>query len=273
MRRPVRPCAFLPAAIVATFASCPLARADDAVERAPIPEPIFGETVTDIDGIEKGELEVSGDAGELGSRRGGAMLRLASIEAEWLATERLGLRLEPSLVGSRGPGLAPRTDPGLGAAVSWKLVHDLADDFYLQAEAGGDWTQRADLYASPHEPGEPFVVGLHAAYRRGLWTLRGGAGAGAGAASPHVPLRGTLALLVSLDRSSSTGFVGLEAVADGSWVTPVFVAPNVVADLSPIGLPARLGLALPWSPGAGATQPSLGVYLRLIVEPLRDLQR
>ena len=29
-------------------------------------------------------------------------------------------------------------------------------------------------------------------------------------------------------------------------------------------------MGLPWSPGAD-TQPSLAIYLRLIVEPLRDL--
>ncbi len=241
--------------------------------RSPIPEPIFGETATDIDGIEKGELEVSGDAGELRSRRAGALLQLASIEAEWLATERLGLRLEPSLVGSQGPGFDSRTDLGVGTTVSWKLLRDSSDDFYLQAEAGAEWPPRADRYPSPDQPGLPFAFDLRAAFRRGLWTLRGSAGVGVGASGPHAPLRGSLAVLVSLDRSSRTGFFGLEALADGTWITPVLAAPNVVADLAPLGLPVRLGVALPWSPGAGDTQPWVGVYLRLIVEPLRDVRQ
>jgi hypothetical protein len=62
----------------------------------------------------------------------------------------------------------------------------------------------------------------------------------------------------------------VEGIVDGSWSSPFFVAPDLVADLAPIGLPARLGLAIPWAPGAGSSQPSLGVYLRLIVEPRRD---
>jgi hypothetical protein len=245
------------------------ARADPA--RLPVPEPIFGESVTDIDGLERGELEVSSDAGELRARRGGAALQLAGVEAEWLATRRLGLRVEPSLVrADDGPG-ASHTDAGVGTSLAWKLVHDPVDDFYMQLEASAEWPRRAEGYSPPDEAGLPFALDLRGAWRSGPWTIRGALGGAAGGPSPHVPLRGSLALLRGFDRSARAGFFGIEALADGTWISPVFVAPDVVADLAPLGLPARVGLALPWSPSAGDTQPSFGVYLRLIVEPLRDM--
>ncbi len=239
--------------------------------RSPIPEPIFSETVTDIDGIESGELEVSADAGELRSRHGGGILQVAGLEAEWLALSHLGLRLEPSIVHSGGAGLASSTDAGIGTTAAWKLVRDYEDDFYLQLEAGAEWPVRSEPFSPPDQPGLPLAVDARAAFRSGLLTLRGSIGAGAGGASPHVPLRASVAVLASFDPSSETGFFGIEALADGTWRTPVFAAPDVVADLTLLGLPARLGVALPWSPGADGVQPSLGVYVRLMVEPLREL--
>ena len=248
------------------------ARAGDDTPRSPIPEPIFSETVTDIDGTENGELELSADGGGVRSRQGGGQLQLAGIEAEWLATSHLGLRLEPGIVRTAGPGTAPRTDVGVGTTASWKLVTDLPNDFYLQAEVGADWPPGSDRSPSPDQPGLPFAFDMRAAFRRGLWTFRGSLGTGVGGSSAYAPVRASLAVLVSFERSSRTGYFGLETLADGTWLSPVFAAPNLVADLSPLGLPVRFGVAVPWSPGAGATQPSLGIYFRLIVEPLRDLR-
>ncbi len=236
-----------------------------------MPEPIFSETATDIDGIEAGELELSADSSELRSRRGGAQLLLAGVEAEWLATSHLGLRVEPEIARTAAPGGDRHDDLGVGTTVSWKLIRDLVDDFYMQAEAGAELPPRQELYPSPDQAGLPFAIDMRAGFRRGLWTLRGSVGAGAGAPTAHLPLRGSLALLASLDGGSRSGFFGVEATADGAWPSPFFVAPNFVADLAGLGVPARLGVALPWSPGASDTQPSLGIYLRLIVEPLRDL--
>lgn len=261
----------VPLVVVALGAFAGRAAAADEARRAPIPEPIFGESVTDIDGFEVGEIEVDADAAELRSRRGGGQLQLASVEAEWLVLRRLGLRVEPTLVHAAGAGADPRTEASVGTTVAWKLVQDVARDLYVQAELGADWPPRGDALPSPDESGLPFVLDVRAAWRRDLWTLRGSLGAAAGGTSPHAPVRGSLALLMSLDRTSRTGFFGVEAVADGTWIAPVYAAPNVVADLSPLGLPVRLGLALPWAPGAGDTRPSIGVLLRLIVEPLRDL--
>jgi hypothetical protein len=248
-----------------------VARAQTA--RAPIPEPIFSETVTDIDGTEMGELEISADVGAIRALHGGGQIQVAGIEAEWLATHNLGLRVEPSIAWRRFSGDGSSTEGGVGTTASWKVVRDLRDDFYLQGEVSAEWPPRAEPLTLPDQPGLPFGVDVRAAFRRDVWTLRGSLGAGFGGSSPHVPLRGSVALLVGLEPSASTGFIGIEALADGTWVSPFFVAPDFVADLSTLGLPVRLGVALPLSPGASSTEPSYGVYLRLLVEPLRDLEK
>jgi hypothetical protein len=100
--------------------------------------------------------------------------------------------------------------------------------------------------------------------------MRGSVGAGAGGRSPHLPLSASLALLMQFGHSTSAGFLGLEALSDGTWPSPLAIAPDLVADLAPLGLPVRLGVALPWSRAASDTQPSFGIYLRVMVEPGRD---
>jgi hypothetical protein len=205
------------------------------------------------------------------ARRGGGAVTLAGVEGEWLATNRLGLRIEPSLVSIRRSSLDSHTDLSVGTTAAWKLVRDFAHDFYMQAEAGAEWPPNKEDYPPPDQPGLPFALDVRAAWRQGVWTMRGSLGTGLGAASPHVPLRASLAFLIGFDGSDRAGFFGIEALTDGTWTSPVFVAPNVVADLAPVGLPMRIGIALPWSPSANDSQPSLGVYLRLMVEPFREL--
>jgi hypothetical protein len=237
-----------------------------------MPEPIFSETVTDIDATEAGELELSADSSELRSRRAGSQLFLAGVEAEWLATSHLGLRAEPEFARTAGPDFDSHTDFGVGTTLSWKLVTDVVHDFFMQAEAGAELPPRSERYPSPDQAGLPYTLDLKAGLRRGTWTLRGSVGAGAGSPSPHVPLNASLALLMEFDHSASACFVGIEALADGTWPSPLSVAPDIMADLAAIGLPVRLGVALPWSPGASDTQPSFGIYVRLMVEPRRDIQ-
>jgi hypothetical protein len=235
-----------------------------------MPEPILTESVTDIDGQQAGEVELSAAGGSLRSRTGGGLLSSMTLEAEWLVTSRLGLRLEPGVVHTKSAA-GPRDDWDVGGTASWKLVRDVADDFYVQGEATAETAEQRDSFISPEKSALPFLFDLLAGWRTGAWTLRANAGAAAGGDSPHAPLRAGLALLRALDRGGRSGFFGVEAIADGTWSSPFFVAPDLVADLASIGVPARLGVALPWAPGAASTQPSLGVYLRLIVEPRRDL--
>ncbi len=238
-----------------------------------MPEPIFSESVTDIDATEAGELELSADSSELRSRRAGSQLFLAGVEAEWAATSHLGLRAEPEIARTEGPDFGSHRDFGVGTTVSWKLVTDVVHDFYMQAEAGAELPPRSERYPSPDQAGLPYTLDLRAGLRRGIWTLRGSVGAGAGGPSPHLPLSASIALLMQFDHSTSAGFVGIEALADGTWPSPLSIAPDLMADLAPIGLPVRFGVALPWSPAASDTQPSFGIYLRVMVEPGRDLAR
>ncbi len=255
-------------ALVAVLSRALPAAGQDAPRR-PMPEPILSESVTDIDGLQAGEVEISGAGGSLRSRTGGAVLAPGTLEVEWLATSRLGLRVEPGVVHTEDT-TGPRDDWGVGATVSWKLVRDVADDFYVQGEIGAETAEQRASFATPETSALPFAFDALAGWRTDGWTLRATAGAAAGGTSPYAPLRASLALLRAFDRRRSAGFFGLEGIVDGTWTSPFFVAPDLVADLAPVGAPARLGLAIPWAPGAGGLQPSLGVYLRLIVEPRRD---
>jgi hypothetical protein len=93
-----------------------------------MPEPLIGESVTDIDSLDAGELEL--DLTETTLRRtpsetGGMM---TSLETEWRATKNLGLSAE----------LATSSDETVefSGTASWSLVHDLQRGFHLQAEIG-----------------------------------------------------------------------------------------------------------------------------------------
>src|SRR5262249_21367291 len=136
---------------------------------------------------------------------------------------------------------------GFRAAAAWSLLHDFPRDFHAQIEASERVVDDAPD-ASRTEPGEaplPFSADLKAAIRRGDWTLRASVGTEAGGTPAHAPFRLQAALLHPLTRDIRFGFVGLEMDADWGRPQPVIVAPNVWADATPIGLPCRLGVAIP----------------------------
>jgi hypothetical protein len=244
---------------------------DEATHRQPIPEPLLAETTTDIDGREAGEVELELNGLTWRALRGGAHKWQASFEGEFLVTSHLGLRVE---------GLYQRTAPvdadgarpvGVTAGASWKLLHDFRHDLHLQAEVG--FRYPSDL-ANAVEPGEsplPLVADLRAAWRRGLWTLRASLGAGAGAAAVHAPLRSSVGIFAPLGPSERFGFWGIEMDADAARRTPGVLALNLVPNLEPLGLPFRLGLALPWSIGARDTEPSVGIFVRIFIESGREI--
>jgi hypothetical protein len=53
--------------------------------------------------------------------------------------------------------------------------------------------------------------------------------------------------------------------ADAGRSTPFVVAPNFLVDTQSISLPFRVGIAIPWVVGAPATEPLIGLYLRVLV--------
>src|SRR5580692_6929613 len=115
-----------------------LAVADTAAERAGnIPEPIVAETITDIDGVTGGEVEVD-LTGYATSH-----VQSASLEVEWRVFSRLGVELEAGL-GDESSGW----DGDLRLGASIPLVH--YHGFHLMAEGGGRILDRG----SETEPGE-----------------------------------------------------------------------------------------------------------------------
>ncbi len=267
--------AALQAAAALIFVSMSASRAvadpGHAPERPPIPEPILIETATDIDAFEACEYEIEANAISMRPLRGGGFHLVGSVEAEWLITRRFGVRIEPSV--SRDldrAGADGETTFAGSLAASWKLFHDFRHDFHGQIEMAGRLPWTRSPFTEPGESALPFVFDLPVAYRPGPITLRSFVGAGAGRVGAHVPARGGLALLAPLGPSDRFGFFGVEVEADGARRAPFVVALDVTSSLMPVGVPVRLGFALPWVIGARADEPALGLMFRLIVEPGRE---
>ena len=232
--------------------------------RAPLPEQILTESITDLDAVEAGETEFALNGQTLHAARGGARAWQANIEAEWRATSHLGLRLEPSYATLVEEGRSQEF--GLQAAAAWGLVHDFAHDFHAQFEAAVRVAGGERPYESqPGDTSLPFMAGLRTGKRFGAWTLRPGLGFEAGAKPAHAPVWFGMAALFGLGDAGKLGCVGVEVDADAGRRTPLIVAPNLIADTRALGLPFRLGVAVPYVVGAPATEPSLGIYLRVLI--------
>lgn len=247
---------------------------DDARVRPPLPEPILTETVTDVDGAEAGEVEVEVNASALRARREGAYLYQGSVELEWLVTRRFGLRIEPLVSRGLEPTAASaRTEGGLGGGLSWKLVNDFAHDFHVQIEAlaRAPWDQTS-IIAQPGDPELPFVLDVRSGARAGWLTVRSALGVGLGGTSAHAPLRAGLALLAPFEKTGRFGFFGVEVDADAARDDPFVVALDIVPDLTPAGLPFRLGLAIPWNVGVSSWEPGLGVFVRIFFVSGREIE-
>jgi hypothetical protein len=251
------------------------AAADEPDERqyAPIPEPIFTETVTDIDGSERGEVELEANGAVLRALRGGAYALDASVEVEWIVLPRLGVRIEPSMASDRDDGLsAPGVSFGVSGGAALKLLQDFDRQLFVDAEllARLPWDEAAIV--QPGDPALPLAADLRAGWRRGPVTLRWGAGYGGFGDAVHLPLRGSVAVLAPFESSGRFGFWGVEVDADGARTAPVVAALNVVPNFAPGGLPFRIGLALPWAIGEEDRRPSVGLFLRVFYESSREIE-
>jgi hypothetical protein len=242
-----------------------------AAERAPVPEPLLTETVTDIDGADRGEYELELNGSELRSIRGGAYVLQSSVEAEWLATRHLGIRVEPTFTRSlEAPGSGSSQRFGAAGALSWKVLQDIERDAYAQVELAGRAPRDVTLLTDPGESSLPFTLDLRGAVRSGRWTLRGSFGAAAGGTSAHAPFRGSFAVLTGFTSTERYGFWGVEADVDGTRQNPTVLALNLMPHLGPIGLPVRFGIAIPWVVGVNGDRPSTGVFFRILIESARE---
>jgi hypothetical protein len=197
--------------------------------------------------------------------RGGHRALDASVEVEWLATRRLGLRVEP--VVSRDGYVSA----GVSGGVSWKLFQDFAHDFHLDVELLGrlPWDDKDIL--QPGDPDQPLALDFMAAWRTGPLTVRPGVGWGAFGDAAHTPARASLALLLPFESSGRFGFWGFELDADGGRPAPLVTAFEIVPNLEPLGIPLRMGFALPLAVGEESDRPSFGLYFRIFYESAREI--
>jgi hypothetical protein len=245
---------------------------DDDIDRAPLPEPILTETVTDIDGNEAGEVEFEANGSVFRARRGGGYGLDASLEAEWIVHPRFGVRLEPTLAVDRDSALSPpSTDAGVSVGAALKVFQDFERQFFLHAECLARLPWDESPIIQPGDPALPFAVDLRAALRRGALTLRWGVGFGAFGDAEHVPLRASVAAMAPFEASGRLGFWGIELDADGARTAPFVAALNVVPNLVPAGIPFRLGLAIPWAIAERDERPSLGIFVRIFYESAREV--
>jgi hypothetical protein len=181
-------------------------------------------------------------------------------------TRRLGLRVEPTL--SRDGEVSG----GVSGGVSWKLLQDFEHDFHLHIEMLGriPWTD-TDI-VQPGDPDQPLAVDLKAAWRTGPLTLRPGVGAGAFGTVSYTPLRASLGVLLPFEGAGRFGFWGFELDADGGRPRPLVAAFEIVPNLEPLGIPLRLGFALPVSVGEPSDKPSVGLFLRIFYESAREIE-
>src|SRR5919108_788651 len=152
-----------------------------ALDSRRMPEPLIGESVTDIDGTQAGELEI--DASGIVARPGGEWNTALEIEGRGLS--RLGVLVEGTLSGDNTESAAG----GLRASLAFLLLHDEEHDFHLMIDATARLFENA-VASELGEPTERIAFSLRGGIRRDWLTLRGSLGAGAGTHSAHaVPLR------------------------------------------------------------------------------------
>jgi hypothetical protein len=150
-------------------------------------------------------------------------------------------------------------------------LHDWQRDFHLQIElagnVGNDTVDGRARDIRPGDPALPLALDLRAAIRRGHLTLRTALGTEAfGPAGDRIGVRASVAALIGFGRDARFGFAGVELDADSARTHPFVLAPDIVADVGRLGLPLKVGVALPWVVGATHDEPRLGVYLRLMFQ-------
>jgi hypothetical protein len=241
-----------------------------AVEQQPrrdaIAEPLVGETVTDIDADEVGEVEV--DLTLVGgSRYDRTSFGSGELEAEAKLTSRIGVSISIDLAGDQKSAVGA---VGLRLGASCALLHDRAHDFHLQLEAAARVFE-TDLAADAAriDDAAPYEVGLRAAWRRGAFTTRWGLGVSIGGAKP-VPLWLDVALLGEWGRRGRRSFAGLEVLNDWSSNIPFTAIPEVAVGFQIGDTPLRVGVGMPVTVGYRSSDLSLGALLRLMLELDRD---
>lgn len=254
----------LAGARIVCFAVCALTPVEGAAEpqHSNMAEPIFGDTVTDIDGDAAGEVEV--DVRSVVPRSRGVAWPIGLLGIEGRPTRRLGFELEGGIAGAVDHG--GRGDLTLRAA--YAVWHGVQHDVHLQIEAGASYDRSfgsAPMGTLPTtDDGAPFRLGARVGYRYHRLTLRAGAGA-AMSTGGSAPVWADAAVYGEFGpRRGDTSFVGVEAATDWTSSTPVLVAPE-------LGLAfhegeAHVAFGVPIYLGNHTTSAYAGGFVTLIIE-------
>ena len=229
-----------------------------------MPEALIGESITDIDRSEAGELEF--DFTTTAHRTALPTLSglAGAVECEYGLTKRLGLSLEVSVTKGLGPDSASAPfEPGVTLGAAWALLHDFGRDIHLQLESRVRLVKETTSDLVEFEDSNlPAAIDLRGGARSDLWTVRGALGVGFGAHSRRAaPIRGNIGLFRELGTTTPIGFAGLEVDGDWARASPVLLVPTAVFGSRPF----RLGLAIPVA--ISEVGPIPGVMVRLIYEP------
>jgi hypothetical protein len=233
-------------------------------EFGPMPEPVLGESVTDIDGSQAGELEV--DLTAIVGRTGGTNQWQGSVEVETRVIDQLGLEIE---MGYSGAFTSNVPDKGfdLRLLASWSLLHDFEHGLHAQAEIAGRFVGDVEEGPNLGEPRLPYSAGFRLALDRGWWTLRLGLGAAVGGdASAHlIPVWASATAFLNFGQGR-WGSLGLDGEADWTRTNPFTVAPTLIFNGPAFHIPGKLAIVTPYGFPAGGQESWFGLIVRIIGE-------
>ena len=226
----------------------------------PMPEPVLGESATDIDGTRAGELEVDLTAlGGRGSSWGG------SVAIETRVLDWLGVEAE--LGYSRGTTAGQlEHELELRLLASLSLFHDFERGLHGQVEIGGRLFGEPDPGPYLGEPRAPISSGVRLGLDRRWWTLRLGVGASfAGESAHQIPAWASATAFLNLGQDRWIS-LGLDGETDWSRRNPFTVAPTLLVDGRILDWPVRLAVVAPYGFATGGADAWFGLVLRLIGE-------
>jgi hypothetical protein len=239
-----------------------------------MPEPFIGESITDIDVVEPGEIEfdVTGLGIATPDRR--TVGWSSGVELEYRANRLLGLALELDAGGGLLRGRRADTLYAVRAAAAIFVLNDFLRGLHAQLQLG------ALIYSNPVEEvielegaALPYFVRLHAAWRYERFNLRLTAGPAASPALPHFAATGNLSLLYDFGdvvADLHRGFVALELDADSARRFPLALIPEVAINLPSHLLAARIGVGVPVTFDPAGRAIGVGGLLRIVIEPGDD---
>ncbi len=233
---------------------------EDPRRLGPMPEPVLGESVTDIDGTQAGELEV-----DLTALVGRGSSWAASVAIETRVLDWLGLEAELGYSRLSTAGQLDR-ELELRLLACLSLFHDFERGLHGQVEIGGRLFGDPDLGPNLGEPRAPISTGVRLGLDRRWWTLRLGLGAALGSGSAHeIPAWASATAFLNLGRDRWTS-LGLDGEADWSRRNPFTLAPTLLVDGRILHWPGRLAVVAPYGFATGGADAWFGLVLRLIGE-------